>query len=127
MPLARRRRHTHPISARRRRIAASLALALAISAPSRFGEPLLANIVAVVAVTPHGASAGVSVQITGTGFDPAAAGNSVTLAPPTGPAVTVAPEAIVTLDSTKGLRRLGIRVPAGFPVGPASVRVTNLI
>jgi RHS repeat-associated protein len=121
----------------RARAAAAILVGLTVAAPSQLAALLAAAVSAatvvpsgtaaasVTAVTPYGASAGVSVQITGTGFDPASANNSVTLTPATGAAVTLTAETIATLDASKGLRRLGIRVPAGFPIGPASVRVTN--
>ena len=49
--------------------------------------PLRAAI-ALSAVTPLGASAGVTVQITGSGFAPVAANNQVVLTPSSGPAVS---------------------------------------
>ena len=105
-------------------LVAMIVVALVVWLPSERGTRLLAA-VSLTAVTPYGASAGVIVQITGNGFDSTAANNSVTLTPSSGPAATVVAETIATLDATKGLRRLGITVPAGLPIGPAAVRVVN--
>src|SRR6476646_8561014 len=88
-----------PPAARKR--AAIVALVLWL--PPREETRLLAA-VSLTAVTPYGASAGITVQITGTGFDPAASQNSVTFTPSSGAATTVVADAIATLDATKGLR-----------------------
>ncbi len=81
--------------------------------------------VALTAVAPLGASAGVNVQITGTGFDPVASNNTVTLTPQSGAAVDLVAETIAVLDAAKGLRRIGITVPSGLAVGSAGVLVRN--
>ena len=80
---------------------------------------------ALTAVAPLGASAGVNVQITGTGFDPIASNNTVTLTPQGGAAVNLVAETIAVLDAVKGLRRIGITVPPGLPIGAAAVMVRN--
>ncbi len=119
------RRFSRPSRKRRGRVALGIAtaIALAVWLLSDPGTRLLAA-VSLTSVTPYGASEGVAVQVTGTGFDPIAANNRVTLTPSAGPAVIVVPDTIATLDATKGLRRLGLKVP-GLPVGPAAVRVVN--
>ncbi len=88
--------------------------------------PLRAAI-ALNAVAPLGASAGVTVQITGSGFAPVAASNQVVLTPASGPAVTVNGSSIVVLDAAKDLRRLSIALPPGLPTGIASVQVRNTV
>ncbi len=104
-------------------VAAAIVAVLA-AFPSLFESHLLAA-VSLTVVAPAGASVGVTVQITGTGFDPVASKNTVTLTPATGAPVTVVAETIATLDANKGLRRIGIKVPAGLAVGTAPIRVTN--
>ncbi len=76
-------------------------------------------------VAPAGASAGVAIAITGTGFDPTAANNTVIFTPAEGTAVTAPGASIVTLDATSGLRRLSLNVPAGLPAGTTALRVVN--
>ncbi len=88
--------------------------------------PLRAAI-ALSAVAPLGASPGVTVQITGSGFAPVAASNQVVLTPSTGPAVTVSGSSIVVLDAAKDLRRLAITLPSGMPIGIATVQVRNTV
>ena len=118
---ARRRQHGGRIPGRGGRPPPSACLS---HWPSRSTAPFEAPIraaVALSAVAPLGASAGINVQITGTGFDPVAANNTVTLTPQGGAAVNLVAESITVLDATKGLRRIGITVPAGLPVGNAAV------
>ncbi|HEY7502196.1 MAG TPA: Ig-like domain-containing protein [Vicinamibacterales bacterium] len=110
---------------RMRRLVAAVAVAMAVALPSTRLEIPLFAVVSLTSVAPLGASADVSVQIIGTGFDPTLNRNVVLLTPQGGTAVQVAPESIVTLDASKGLRRLGIRVPAGLPIGTALVQVRN--
>jgi len=105
-------------------VVALVVLALVLWLPPKKDTRLLAA-VSLTAVTPYGASVGVTVQITGTGFDPTASHNSVTFTPASGSAVTVVADAVATLDSTKGLRRLSVKVPSGLAVGNATVRVVN--
>jgi PKD repeat protein len=76
-------------------------------------------------VAPMGATPGVAIQITGTGFDPTAANNEVTFTLP-GASASVLGTAITTLDATRGLRRLRVTVPP-LPVGRAALRVRNLV
>ncbi len=97
---------------------------MAVSLTAPFEAPIRAA-VALSAVAPLGASAGINVQITGTGFDPVAANNTVTLTPQGGAAVNLVAESITVLDATKGLRRIGITVPAGLQVGNAAILVRN--
>jgi hypothetical protein len=88
--------------------------------------PTVRAAVALSAVAPLGASAGINVQITGTGFDPVASNNTITLTPASGAAVTLVAESITVLDQTKGIRRIGITVPSGLAVGTAAILVRNL-
>ncbi|HEY2435414.1 MAG TPA: Ig-like domain-containing protein, partial [Vicinamibacterales bacterium] len=104
-----------------------MALVVLIASVSAPLQVRLSAAMSLTAIAPLGASAGVSVQITGTGFDPSAANNQVTLTPASGPAVQVTAASITTLDASKNLRRIGITIPAGLAVGPAAVRVTNLV
>ncbi|HXH05443.1 MAG TPA: PKD domain-containing protein, partial [Vicinamibacterales bacterium] len=76
-------------------------------------------------VAPMGATPGVAINITGTGFDPTAANNEVTFLLP-GASATVLGSAITTLDATRGLRRLRVTVPP-LPVGRAQLRVRNRV
>ena len=99
--------------------AACTALAVGVC----FAAVLLAG--ALTAVGPTGASVAVPVSITGTGFHATASNNEVTFAPAGGPARTALGEAITTLDATR--RRLTLRVPAGLPVGRATLTVRNTI
>src|SRR4051812_10624032 len=84
------------VATRRLSLIAALSCALVLWLSPVEQTRLLAA-VSVTTVTPNGASAGVTLQITGTGFDPTAANNSVTLTPSTGAAVTLVAEAITTL------------------------------
>ncbi len=105
-------------------IVALVVLALVLWLPPGKETQLLAA-VSLTAVTPYGVSAGVTVQITGMGFDPTASRNSVMFTPASGAATTVVADAIATLDATKGLRRLSVKVPSGLAIGTAAVRVVN--
>ena len=111
-------------SVRRAAIVALATCALVLTLPRGQDARLLAA-VSLTAVTPYGASAGVTLQITGTGFDPTAPNNSVTFTPSSGSAVTVVADAVATLDPSRGLRRLGVKVPAGLAIGTTAVRVVN--
>ncbi len=115
---------TNACSNRRSSIAA-LFLAIGCAALTAGFEIRVRAAVALTAVAPLGASPGVSVQITGTGFDPVASNNTVTLTPQGGAAVSLVAETIATLDAATGLRRLGVTVPSGLPVGSAAVFVRN--
>ena len=79
----------------------------------------------LASVAPAGASVGVTISITGTGFDPTAAANTVTFTPAAGAPVSAVGTAIATVDAASGARRLSVVVPAGLPVGPTAVRVVN--
>src|SRR5688500_8385699 len=80
----------------------------------------------LLSVNPTGASPGVVINLTGTGFNTTAASNAVTFTPEgAGPALTVPAISVVTVNATTGTRRLGVRVPAGLPVGRVSLTVTN--
>jgi len=74
-----------------------------------------------------GVSASAIWSATGTGFDPAAANNTITFTPATGGAVTVPASSSTVVDAARGIRRVSVRVPAGLPIGPASVQVLNTI
>ena len=81
----------------------------------------------LTSIAPAGASAGVIINVTGTGFDPAAANNDVVFTPTSGPAITVRATAIAVVDTAAGLRRLSVTVPASLPVGTVAVQVVNRI
>ena len=78
-------------------------------------------------VNPSGASPHVTIQITGTGFDAAAANNEVTFTPASGPAVIALASAVAAVDPVNGLSRIAVSVPTGLPVGSAAVSVRNKI
>ncbi len=81
---------------------------------------------ALLSVTPTGASSGVIVNVTGTGFSTTAAQNIVTFTPAAGGAAQTSPaSAVATLDATRGLRRLSVRVPSGLPAGRVDLKVDN--
>ena len=97
-----------------------------IALTGNFEAPVRAA-VSLSAVAPLGASAGVVVQITGTGFDATAGNNTVTLTLPGGASASLTGETIAVVDAAKGIRRVGVTVPAGLPTGNAAVVVTNRI
>jgi hypothetical protein len=103
---------------------AALAIAVAALAPPAIEGPLLAAI-SLTSVAPLGASSGVTIQIIGTGFDPLADRNLVRFTPQGGATTQVVAESIAILDAAKGLRRIGVRVPDGLPVGSTQVQVRN--
>jgi hypothetical protein len=100
-----------------------LAMLLAI-APSFADLPLRAGTLA--SVTPLGASVGIAISITGTGFNTTAASNEVTFTHTSGATATATGTVIQTVNATLGLRRLRVTVPAGLPSGTAALRVRNL-
>lgn len=77
------------------------------------------------AVSPSGASANVIILVTGDTFDSTAANNEVTFQPAAGSAATATALSVTTLDSTRNLKRLAVRVPQGLPLGPAAIKVVN--
>ncbi|MCC6161758.1 MAG: Ig-like domain-containing protein [Acidobacteria bacterium] len=79
---------------------------------------------ALTLVDPGRVSAGVLVNLTGTGFATTATANDVTFTPAGGNAVTVRASAIATVNAAQGIRRLSVAVPA-LPLGQASIRVRN--
>ena len=81
---------------------------------------------ALTAVAPSGASPGVTIAITGTGFDPTASSNEVAFVPAAGPPLTARGSAIALISAASGTRRLSVPVPAGLAFGRAALRVTNL-
>ena len=91
-----------------------------LNAPLRAASTLLA-------VAPSGASATVSIQVTGSGFDLTAANHEVTFRATTGETAVAVPTAVVMVDPVRGLRRLTLRVPAGLPIGRADLTVLNRI
>ena len=105
---------------RQRLAMAMLCTALAVGVC--FAAALLAG--TLTTVGPTGASVAVPVGITGTGFHATAANNEVTFAAG-GIARTALGEVITTLDATR--RRLTVRVPAGLPVGRATLTVRNTV
>ena len=78
----------------------------------------------LLTVNPTGASPGVPIQVTGSGFNTTASANIVTFSPAGGPAIAVPATAIATVDANQGIRRLNVVVPS-LPPGPAGLRVTN--
>jgi PKD repeat protein len=105
---------------RARSIVAALIVALAIALVGQIGHAG-----SLSSVAPAGASAGVAIAITGTGFDPTAGNNTVTFTPASGTPATVTGTSIVTLDAGAGLRRLSVAVPGGLPAGTTALRVVN--
>ena len=89
-----------------------------------FGHPRAAG--SLTTVSPSGASPAVTINVTGTGFDPTAANNEVAFIPATGSAVTVRGSSIVLVNAGTGTRRLAVTVPSGLPSGRVALRVTNL-
>ena len=79
----------------------------------------------LLSITPLGASAGVSVKVTGTGLDPVAANNEVILRLADGSQARVEPNSVSTLDAAGDLRRLAFVLPAGLAIGPATLSVFN--
>ena len=73
------------------------------------------------AVAPLGASPGVVVQITGTGFSATAASNEISFGTP----APVPATSIITINAAQGLRRLTARVPDEVPAGTVAVKVVN--
>jgi PKD repeat protein len=97
---------------------AALLLALGLHATLRAGS--------VSSIAPLGASPNVTINITGTGFNATASLNTVTFRHlATGATFTASGTAVQTLDATRGIRRLGVRVPAGAPIGPTAVTIIN--
>ncbi len=78
-------------------------------------------------VTPVGASSLVSINITGTGFHTTAANNEVSFVPANGAPMTASATAIATVDATRDLRRITVRVPAGLTTGTAALQVRNKV
>jgi hypothetical protein len=76
-------------------------------------------------VTPLGASAGITVRVTGTGLDPVAANNEVMLRLAGGGETRVEPNSVSTLDAAGDVRRLSFVVPAGLATGTATLSVFN--
>ena len=81
---------------------------------------------ALTAVAPSGASPGVTIAMTGTGFDPTASNNQVEFVPAVGSRLTAPGSAIALVSAATGTRRLSVPVPAGLAYGRAALRVTNL-
>ena len=117
-----RRRRTHP-----RRIPRAWSVtgaAILCATLTGFGHPRAAG--SLTTVSPSGASPAVTINITGTGFDPTAANNEVAFIPASGSAVTVRGSSIVLVNAGTGTRRLAVTVPPGLPAGRVALRVTNL-
>ena len=79
----------------------------------------------LVTVSPQGVSSLFTLQLTGSGFSSVASDNTVTFIPASGSPATATASAVATVDLTRDLRRLSVRVPAGLPVGPTALSVTN--
>lgn len=115
-----------------RRVSRSLGSSIAAAAATAValvGAVVLATsalVGSLISVNPLGASPGVPIQISGTGFDPTASKNHVTFTPlGGGTQLTVPASAIATVDATRGIRRVNVAVPAGLPAGKAALSVTN--
>jgi hypothetical protein len=80
-----------------------------------------------MSASPAGASAAVTINITGTGFDPTANNNEVSFVPASGATVTARGSSIVLVSASAGTRRLAVVVPAGLAVGRVSLRVRNTV
>jgi hypothetical protein len=90
-------------------------------------SPVAAQTGQLTVVTPTGASSLVSINITGTGFHTTAANNEVSFVPANGAPMTALATAIATVDATRGLRRITVRVPAGLPPGTTALRVRDTV
>ncbi len=90
------------------------------------GDVRLRADITLAAISPTGVSAGVTLQIVGTGFAPAASSNIVIITPASGPAVTLTGRAIALVDAARDVRRLTITVPVGLAIGSAAIQVRNL-
>src|SRR5579863_6232520 len=77
----------------------------------------------LVAVSPSGASAGVTISLVGTGFDATPANDRVTFTPASGAAVSVAAASVGAADPATGQRRLTVVVPGGLAVGTTALQV----
>ena len=80
---------------------------------------------ALSSVSPSGATSGVTLLITGTGFNTTAANNVVTFTPSSGSPLTASAKTVATIDAASGLRRLTVVVPDGLPIGTTALTVTN--
>ncbi len=116
-----RRGIVHPAPGPRHTLIVRVAQLLALLAlvPAATGAGTLS------AVTPLGASAGVTVRVTGTGLDPVPANNQIVLRPATGPEVRLDAVSVATLDVARDLRRVAFVMPVGLATGPAAVSVHN--
>src|SRR5262245_14340354 len=80
----------------------------------------------LLSVNPTGASSGVVITLTGTGFDTIASRNVVTFTPtPSGASRSSNASTVATIDPARGIRRLTVTVPDGLPVGRADLKVQN--
>lgn len=103
---------------------AKLLAALALA----FVWPSSASAGSLSVITPLAASADVTVNVTGTGFAPTAADNTVTFTHvATGATTTAVPTAISVVSPTTDVRRVSVRLPQGILVGRTAVRVTNTL
>ena len=80
---------------------------------------------ALSSVSPGGATPGVTLTITGTGFNTTAANNLVTFTPSSGAPLSASAKTVATIDAASGLRRLTVVVPDGLPIGTTALTVTN--
>src|SRR5262245_44880618 len=71
-------------------------------------------------IAPAAVTAGQTIGITGTGFDPSAANNTITFTPAAGTPAMADAIAIADVDAA-GTRRLTVTVPGGLPVGTTAV------
>jgi hypothetical protein len=123
-PYAAMRQRIPVVSPRARLFGARICLPLVLAVA---GVPLPATGGTVISVETTGVTTGALFAVTGTGFDAAAANNQLTFTPAAGAPVTVAATSSTVVDASRGVRRLSVRVPAGLPIGAASVRVLNTV
>lgn len=112
-------------ASRKRVLTISGALAILASALGVSGQTGPSGTLSLV--SPAGASGGVTINITGTGFDPVATNNEVVFSPTVGASQVARGRTIALVDSSTGTRRLGVLVPLGLPVGRVALRVVNTV
>ncbi len=79
----------------------------------------------LVSVAPEGASPYVTVDITGTGFDPVASNNKVIFTDASGVSAANTPRTVISIDPGSNLSRLAVPVPGSLPYGRAAIKVIN--
>jgi PKD repeat protein len=100
-------------------------VALALTLLAACASSTVASAGSLTAVAPSGATPGITIQISGTGLSTVAAENEITFLPATGSPQSLPASSVTILDAATGRGRVLVKVPAGLPVGPAALRVTN--